>query len=176
MWISFMGNKHDVLRVCGSSYHGHGGLTPPPPPPQLNETHDSYTRREFLSCVANKMQCLVITLMNALCNRDYRGWNGVDFQECLVKEISTVRGTSWMAIYLTSCDSILVSYNDVLGKPMVSFGLVMCCGWGVKILWGGQNTIIVYWPPGGHFTTGSKYYTTPALCEGIPPVTGGFPS
>ena len=42
-----------------------------------------------------------------------------------------------MAIYLGSCDSILVSCNDVLGKPMVSFGLVMCCcGWG-----GGQNTI-----------------------------------
>ena len=42
-----------------------------------------------------------------------------------------------MAIYLRSCDSILVSYNDVLGKPMVSFGLVMCCcGWV-----GGQNTI-----------------------------------
>ena len=106
-----------------------------PPPPQLNDTHDSYTRCEFLSCVTNKMQCLVITLMNALCNRDYRGWNGVDFPECLVKEISTVRDTSWMAIYLRSCDSILVSYNDVLGKPMVSFGLVMCCfGWGVKIL------------------------------------------
>ena len=41
-----------------------------------------------------------------------------------------------MAIYLRSCDNILVSYNDVLGKPMVSFGLVMCC-----CEWGGQNTI-----------------------------------
>ena len=25
-----MGNKHDVLRVRGSSYHGHGGMTPHP--------------------------------------------------------------------------------------------------------------------------------------------------
>ena len=112
---------------------------PPPPPPP----HDSYTRCEFLSCVTNKIQCLVITLMNALCNRDYRRWNGVDFQKCLVKEISTVRDTSWMAIYLRSCDSILVSYNGVLGKPMVSLWLVMCCCGrvgqntigGVKILW-----------------------------------------
>ena len=32
MWISFMGNKHDVLRVWGSSYHGHGGMTPHPHP------------------------------------------------------------------------------------------------------------------------------------------------
>ena len=115
-----------------------------PPLPQLNDTNYSYTRSEFLSCVTNKMQCLVITLMNALCNRDYRGWNGVDFPECLVKEISTVRDTSWMAINLRSCDSMWVSYNDVLGKPMVSFGLVMCCcggggskyyRGGVKILW-----------------------------------------
>ena len=126
--------------------------------PQLNDTHDSYTRCEFLSCVTNKMQCHVITLMNALCNRAYRGWNGVDFPECLVKEISTVTDTSWTAIYLRSCDSILVSYNDVLGKPMVSFGLVMCCcGWGVKILYGGSKYYdsiltprskyyIVFWP------------------------------
>ena len=145
MRIYFMGNKHDVLRVWGSPYHGHGGMTPPPPPPppQLNDTHDSYTRCEFLSCVTNKMHCLVITLMNALCSRDYRGWNRVDFPECLVKEISTVRDTSWMAIYLRSRDSILVSYNDVLGKPMVSFGLVLCCYYR-----GSQNTMIVYWPPG----------------------------
>ena len=122
----------------------------PPPPPQLNDTNDSYTRCEFLSCVTNKMQCLVITLMNTLCNRDYRGWNRVDFPECLVKEMSTVKDTSWMAIYLRSCDSILVSCNDVLGKPMVSLwveGQNTIGGGG-----GGQNTMIVYWHPR------SKYY------------------
>ena len=70
--------------------------------------------------------------------------NSLDSPECLVKKISTVRDTSWMAIYLRSCDSILVSYNDILGKPMVSFWLVMCC-----CGWVGQNTI------GGG---GSKYY------------------
>ena len=68
-----------------------------------------------------------------------------------------------MAIYLRSCDSILVSYNDVLGKPMVLFGLVMCCcGWGVKILGGGVSKYYDSILTGGHLTTGSKYYTTPA--------------
>ena len=56
-----------------------------------------------------------------------------------VKEMSTDRNTSWMAIYLRSCDSILVSYNDVLGRPMVS-------------LWVSESK---YYRGGGG---GSKYY------------------
>ena len=51
--------------------------------------------------------------------------------------------------------------------------LCVVVGGGSKYYRGGQNTMIVYWPPpvkitysiltGGHFATGSKYYTTPAV-------------
>ena len=30
MWVSIIGNTHDVLIVWGSSYHARGRMTPPP--------------------------------------------------------------------------------------------------------------------------------------------------
>ena len=45
----------------------------------------------------------------------------------------------WQYI-LEAAITILVLYNDVLGKPMVSFWLVMCC-----CGWVGQNTLVGGW-------------------------------
>ena len=78
-------------------------------------------------------------------------------------------------------DIKFVNHDRNWGSLWCRFGwLCVVVGGGQNTI-GGQNTMIVYWTPvkilyniltGGHFTTGSKYYTTPAqlvlCCIAVP--------